>query len=60
VAVHVERTENWSALGARNLVLFLDLFAVLLLAVGIFGQLSQLVGELVPVDLLYGVQQDYW
>ena len=52
VLIDVECTEDWSALRARNHVLLLDFFAVLLLPVWIFRQLSQLVSELMTINLL--------
>ena len=43
-----------------DLVLLFDFFAVLLLPIGVLGQLSELVGKLMSVDLLDRIQQDDW
>ena len=60
VPVDVEGAENWPTLRTSDLVLLFDFFAVLLLPVGVLGQLSELVGKLMSVDLLNRIQQDDW
>ena len=60
MAIDIIGTENGSTLRARYLVLLFDFFAVLLLPVGVLGQLSELVGKLMSVDLLDRIQQDDW
>lgn len=56
--VDFKGTEYWPTLRARHLIAFLGFFAVLLFAIGILRQLSQLIGELMTINLLDRVKQD--
>lgn len=52
VAMELIAAEDRPSLRRGQLVLLFDLFAILLLTIGVLAQFSQLVGELVSIDLL--------
>lgn len=54
--VELMATEDWPTLRRSHQVLLFDLFAVLLLAIGVLTQLSELIGELMAIDLLYRIK----